>query len=142
MNDKLQDAATKAGKQNVILVLENETSCNTATGAEAAKVLRLVKSRWLMLNWDPGNAAGRGILRALRQAENVHEGQRDLPRARDQLSHLLHLEEAVRGSTKTQERIGAWAELALVIFATNDAFPAELSDDLVEVRSAPQGSET
>jgi hypothetical protein len=71
-----------------------------------------------------------------------HEGQRDLPRAQDKLSHLLHLEEAVRGSTKTQERIGAWAELALVIFTTNGAFPAELSDDLVEVRSAPQGSET
>ena len=60
MNDKLQDAATKTGKQNVILVLENETSCNTATGAEAAQVLRVVKSRWLMLNWDPGNAAGQG----------------------------------------------------------------------------------
>jgi L-ribulose-5-phosphate 3-epimerase len=60
MNDRLQDAATKAGKQNVILVLENETSCNTATGAEAAQVLRVVKSRWLMLNWDPGNAAGGG----------------------------------------------------------------------------------
>src|SRR6516164_9190617 len=45
MNEKLQDAATKAGKQNVILVLENETSCNTATGAEAANVLRAVKSR-------------------------------------------------------------------------------------------------
>jgi L-ribulose-5-phosphate 3-epimerase len=57
MNEKLQDAATKAGKQNVILLLENETSCNTATGAEAAKVLKAVKSRWLMLNWDPGNAA-------------------------------------------------------------------------------------
>src|ERR1700747_1204920 len=27
INDKLQDAATKAGKQNVILLLENETSC-------------------------------------------------------------------------------------------------------------------
>jgi L-ribulose-5-phosphate 3-epimerase len=27
---------------------------------EAAQVLRVVKSRWLMLNWDPGNAAGGG----------------------------------------------------------------------------------
>jgi L-ribulose-5-phosphate 3-epimerase len=60
MNDKLQNAAAKTGKQNVILVLENETSCNTATGAEAAQILRGVKSRWLMLNWDPGNAAGQG----------------------------------------------------------------------------------
>ena len=60
MNEKLQDAATKAGKQNVILLLENEPSCNTATAAEASLVLRRVKSRWLMLNWDPGNAATRG----------------------------------------------------------------------------------
>ncbi|HEY6938581.1 MAG TPA: sugar phosphate isomerase/epimerase family protein, partial [Terriglobales bacterium] len=60
MNDKLREAAVKAGKKNVTLVLENELSCNTATGAEAAKVLDMVKSRWLMLNWDPGNAAARG----------------------------------------------------------------------------------
>ena len=60
MNEKLRDAAMNAGKKNVILVLENELSCNTATGAEAAKVLAMVKSCWLMLNWDPGNAAARG----------------------------------------------------------------------------------
>lgn len=60
INDKLREAATTVGKRNLILVLENELSCNTATGAEAAKVLALVKSRWLMLNWDPGNAAARG----------------------------------------------------------------------------------
>ena len=60
MNDKLREAAMKAGKNKITLVLENELSCNTATGAEAAKVLGMVKSRWLMLNWDPGNAAARG----------------------------------------------------------------------------------
>ncbi|HKC70865.1 MAG TPA: sugar phosphate isomerase/epimerase family protein, partial [Terriglobales bacterium] len=60
MNDKLREGAMKAGKKNITLVLENELSCNTATGAEAAKVLSTVKSRWLMLNWDPGNAAARG----------------------------------------------------------------------------------
>ena len=60
INDKLGEAATKAGRQSVILVLENELSCNTATGAEAAKVLAEVKSHGLMLNWDPGNAAARG----------------------------------------------------------------------------------
>src|SRR5437868_11575937 len=60
INEKLQDAADKAGKQGIILVLENEGSCNTATGAEAARVLNAVKSQYLMLNWDPGNAASRG----------------------------------------------------------------------------------
>lgn len=60
INEKLHEAADKAGKQGVILVLENESACNTATGAEAASVLSAVKSKYLMLNWDPGNAAAHG----------------------------------------------------------------------------------
>lgn len=60
INEKLLDAASKAGKNGVILVLENEMTCNTATGAEAGQVLSAVKSPYLMLNWDPGNAAERG----------------------------------------------------------------------------------
>ena len=60
INEKLLDAAGKAGKAGILLVLENEMSCNTATGAEAAQVLAAVKSPHLMLNWDPGNAAEGG----------------------------------------------------------------------------------
>ena len=60
INDKLRDAAAKAGKKGIILVLENEPACNTATGAESAKVLSAVQSRSFMLNWDPGNAAASG----------------------------------------------------------------------------------
>jgi L-ribulose-5-phosphate 3-epimerase len=60
INDKLVQAANKAGQQGITLVLENEPACNTATGAEAAKVLDAVKSPYLMLNWDPGNAATLG----------------------------------------------------------------------------------
>src|ERR1700676_599691 len=60
INDKLRDAAVKAAKKGIILVLENELACNTATGAEAAKVLSAVQTPSLMLNWDPGNAAARG----------------------------------------------------------------------------------
>src|SRR2546429_274003 len=59
INEKLRSAAEKAAKKDVILVLENEGGCNTATGAEAAKVLSAVTSPNLMLNWDPGNAAER-----------------------------------------------------------------------------------
>lgn len=44
----------------MILVLENEPACNTATAAEAAKVLGAISAPNLMLNWDPGNAAERG----------------------------------------------------------------------------------
>jgi sugar phosphate isomerase/epimerase len=60
INEKLRDAATKAGKSGIVLVLENEMSCNTGSGAEAAKVLSAVKNPNFMLNWDPGNAAERG----------------------------------------------------------------------------------
>lgn len=60
MNEKLLAAATTTGKQGVILLLENEPACNTATGAEAAKLLSEVKTPHLMLNWDAGNAALRG----------------------------------------------------------------------------------
>lgn len=60
INDKLREAAAKAESKGVILVLENESACNTATAAEAAKVLSAVQSRALMLNWDPGNAAAGG----------------------------------------------------------------------------------
>jgi sugar phosphate isomerase/epimerase len=57
INEELRHAAETAAKKDVILVLENEVACNTATAAEAAKVLGAVRSPNLMLNWDPGNAA-------------------------------------------------------------------------------------
>jgi L-ribulose-5-phosphate 3-epimerase len=60
INDKLREAASKAAEKGIILVLENEPSCNTATAAESAKVLSAVQSPALMLNWDPGNAAAAG----------------------------------------------------------------------------------
>lgn len=60
INDKLRDAAAKAEKKGIIIVLENEPACNTATAAEAVKVLNAVQSPSFMLNWDPGNAAASG----------------------------------------------------------------------------------
>jgi sugar phosphate isomerase/epimerase len=60
MNQALLDAAEKVGKKGMVLMLENEFACNTATGAEAAKLLSEVRSRHFMLNWDPGNAFARG----------------------------------------------------------------------------------
>lgn len=60
INAKLLEAANTASKQGVILILENEFACNTATAAEAAQTLAAVQSPSLMVNWDPGNAAARG----------------------------------------------------------------------------------
>ena len=60
IDDRIRDAAIKAGKKGVTLTLENELACNTATGAEAGRLLGEVRERSLMLNWDPGNATARG----------------------------------------------------------------------------------
>ena len=57
INAKLQQAAQRCAKDNLILVLENEMSCNTATGEESAALLRAIPNKNFMLNWDPGNAA-------------------------------------------------------------------------------------
>lgn len=60
INAKLKQAAERCAKDNVILLLENEMSCNTATGEESAAVLKAIPNKNLMLNWDPGNAAAIG----------------------------------------------------------------------------------
>ncbi len=60
INAKLQQAAERCAKNNLVLLLENEMSCNTATGEEAAAVLKAIPNQNFMLNWDPGNAAALG----------------------------------------------------------------------------------
>ncbi len=57
INARLAKAADRCAQQGVILLLENEMTCNTATGEEAAAVLKAIPHRNFMLNWDPGNAA-------------------------------------------------------------------------------------
>ena len=60
INARLRSAADRCAKDHMILLLENEMSCNTATGEESAAVLKAVPNRNFMLNWDPGNAAALG----------------------------------------------------------------------------------
>jgi sugar phosphate isomerase/epimerase len=60
INAKLRQAADRCAKDNLVLLLENEMSCNTATGEEAAAVLKAIPDKNFMLNWDPGNAAALG----------------------------------------------------------------------------------
>ena len=81
INEKLNAAAEQAEKQGILLVLENEFACNTATGREAAETLAGVPSRNLALNWDPGNAVMRGELDAFRAGWNA------LPKDRIQHCH-------------------------------------------------------
>src|SRR5581483_5509899 len=87
INDQLRKAAEFAGSQGVLLVLENEFACNTATGREAAATLAGVQTKHLALNWDPGNAVMRGELDAFPNGWNA------LPKDR---IHHCHVKNAAK----------------------------------------------
>ncbi len=90
INEVLQKSAEKAASQNVMLVLENEFACNTATGREAAATLAGIPSRNLALNWDPGNAVMRGELDA------YPNGWDALPKDR---IHHCHVKNAIKDAS-------------------------------------------
>jgi sugar phosphate isomerase/epimerase len=71
INARLLEAANTCGQQGILLVIENEFECNTATGREAAETLAAVPSPHLMLNWDAGNAVMAGELDAFPTAWNL-----------------------------------------------------------------------
>lgn len=56
IDDVVRAAAAKAAKRGMTLVLENEYACNTATGAEAGRLLAAIPDKALEITWDPGNA--------------------------------------------------------------------------------------
>jgi sugar phosphate isomerase/epimerase len=90
INHQLQQSAEKAAKQNIMLVLENEFACNTATGREAAATLAGVPSPNLALNWDPSNAVMRG------EFDAFPNGWGALPKHR---IHHCHVKNAVKDNT-------------------------------------------
>lgn len=87
IDDKLREAAEKSEKAGILLVLENEFECNTATGRESARTLAAVKSKGLALNWDPANAVMRGEMDAYPTAWEM------LPKNR---IHHCHVKNAVK----------------------------------------------
>jgi len=89
IDEKLRTAAETAGKQGVLLVLENEFACNTATGREAARTMNAIQTPHLALNWDPGNAVMRGELDAFPVAWE------SIPKNR---IHHCHCKNAVKGA--------------------------------------------
>jgi L-ribulose-5-phosphate 3-epimerase len=93
IDDRIRQAAVRAGGQGLTLTLENELACNTATGAEAARLLDAVRERALMLNWDPGNAAARG-------EQAFPDGYAKLPKTRIAHMHLKDVVDAGGGKTE------------------------------------------
>jgi L-ribulose-5-phosphate 3-epimerase len=88
IDDTVRAAAVKAGKRGLTLVLENEYACNTATGAEAARLLAAIPETALQLTWDPGNAQWRG-------ETPFPDGYARLPKAR--IGHV-HCKDAGRSA--------------------------------------------
>jgi sugar phosphate isomerase/epimerase len=89
IDEKLRSAAETCGKQGILLVLENEFACNTATGREAARTMNAVKTPHLALNWDPGNAVMRNELDAFPVAWEL------IPKDR---IHHCHCKNAIKGA--------------------------------------------
>jgi L-ribulose-5-phosphate 3-epimerase len=100
MDDRLRQAAATAGKAGITLLLENEPGCNTATGAEAARTLDAVRSPWLKLNWDPGNAAMAGEI-------PFPDGYGRLPKDRIGHMHCKDITAAVKGKESEWAPMGA-----------------------------------
>ena len=58
--EELSKAAEVAGREGFRLVLENESICNVATGAEQARMMELVPAHNFGMNWDIGNGYWQG----------------------------------------------------------------------------------
>ncbi|HEY6291378.1 MAG TPA: sugar phosphate isomerase/epimerase family protein [Terriglobia bacterium] len=56
VRDRLVRAAELASRNGILLVLENEHTCNIGTGKELGRLLSDVSSPSLKANWDPANA--------------------------------------------------------------------------------------
>lgn len=81
---ELQKALVVAKQEGVDLLLENEFSCNVATGTETAQLFKAISDKRLQHNWDPGNC--------------FEAGEQPFPKAWDELDHSrithIHLKDA------------------------------------------------
>jgi L-ribulose-5-phosphate 3-epimerase len=97
---ELERTAEIARKENIRLVLENEFSCNVATGAESATMLKAVKSPVLGLNWDPGNAYAAG------EKSAYPDGYDALDKKRIWHMHLKDAQDAPNGGESVWRPMG------------------------------------
>lgn len=81
---ELQKALVVAKQEGVDLLLENEYSCNVATGTESAQLFKAIPDKRLQHNWDSGNC--------------FEAGEQPFPKAWDELDHSrithIHLKDA------------------------------------------------
>ena len=97
IDDTVRAAAAKAAKRGLTLVLENEYACNTATGAEAGRLLSAIPDKALEITWDPGNAQFRDETPFPGGYEKIAKGR---------IGHV-HCKDAARGAD------GKWVWMAM-----------------------------
>jgi len=97
IDDTVRAAAAKAAKRGLTLVLENEYACNTATGAEAGRLLSAIPDKALEITWDPGNAQFRDETPFPGGYEKIAKGR---------IGHI-HCKDAARGAD------GKWVWMAM-----------------------------
>jgi L-ribulose-5-phosphate 3-epimerase len=100
---ELDKTAGIAKKENIRLLLENEFSCNVATGVESAAMLKAIKSPALGLNWDPGNAFATG------EKKPYPDGYDALDKKRIWHMHLKDAQEASNSNGYVWRPIGGGA---------------------------------
>lgn len=93
MDEKLTEAAMKAARHRVTIVMENEHECNSATAREAARTLAAVRAKNFKLIWDPGNSARAGDT-------PFPDGYTLLPK--DRIGHV-HCKDVIRKSDGSYE---------------------------------------
>lgn len=97
---ELERTAAVAQREGIRLLLENEFSCNVATGAESAAMLKVVKSPALGLNWDSGNAYAAG------EKKPYPDGYELLDKSRIWHMHLKDAQENQGGDESSWRPIG------------------------------------
>lgn len=97
--EDLRRAAQLARSNGVRLVLENESVCNVATGAELARMLELVPAANFGANWDVGNGYWQGEV-------SFPTGYAALPKHRIWHMHLKDVHCAARARQKQKSE--AW----------------------------------
>ena len=73
IDDVVRAAAAKAAKRGVTLVLENEYACNTATGAEAGRLLAAIPDKALADHLGSGE---RAVPRRVAVSRRIREDRR------------------------------------------------------------------
>jgi sugar phosphate isomerase/epimerase len=116
--DALRTAADVAAEAGLRLVIENEHSCNVATGAEAAAILDACRPAVLSVIWDPANEA--------RLAPHLAHGVAGYDAVRPHVAHV-HLKDVDAHGRWVRIGSGIVDHAALLTALQRDGYAGSLS---------------